>query len=261
MPARSIARPMTPSSASISRTRWPLPSPPIAGLHDISPIVARRMRQQRRARPDPRRRRRRLAAGMPAADHDDVVECDAAPLSMWRANCSEYRRPRGVSTSSRITRPGGQPQPVDSRGARPDSIGLKGTRHRAGYLEQIDVGRRVPRRTRGRQYQRQIVKNSLRAMIPRARKLRAKENARAATPRQKSARQSRRHAGLPLRRTQSSPHAGRSRPAAARRLDDYSSAAIGALRQAGRDVESAATRPRLRGNALPQSRDSGIAAR
>ena len=33
--------PMTPSSASISRTRCPLPSPPIAGLHDISPIVAR----------------------------------------------------------------------------------------------------------------------------------------------------------------------------------------------------------------------------
>src|SRR5215472_14594676 len=32
---------MIPSSASISRTRWPLPSPPIAGLHDISPIVAR----------------------------------------------------------------------------------------------------------------------------------------------------------------------------------------------------------------------------
>src|SRR6516225_1213304 len=41
IPARSIARPIMPSSASISRTRWPLPSPPIAGLHDISPIVAR----------------------------------------------------------------------------------------------------------------------------------------------------------------------------------------------------------------------------
>ena len=40
MPARSIARPMIPSSASISRTRCPLPSPPIAGLHDISPIVS-----------------------------------------------------------------------------------------------------------------------------------------------------------------------------------------------------------------------------
>ena len=41
IPARSIARPMSPSSASISRTRCPLARPPIAGLHDISPIVAR----------------------------------------------------------------------------------------------------------------------------------------------------------------------------------------------------------------------------
>src|SRR5262249_2130770 len=31
-----------PSSASISRTRWPLPKPPIAGLQDIAPIVANR---------------------------------------------------------------------------------------------------------------------------------------------------------------------------------------------------------------------------
>jgi hypothetical protein len=42
MPAASAARAITPSSASISRTRWPLPRPPIAGLHDISPIVAKR---------------------------------------------------------------------------------------------------------------------------------------------------------------------------------------------------------------------------
>ncbi len=33
---------MTPSRASISRTRWPLPIPPMAGLQDISPIVAAR---------------------------------------------------------------------------------------------------------------------------------------------------------------------------------------------------------------------------
>ncbi len=40
MPARSIARPMMPSRASISRTRWPRPRPPIAGLHDIAPMVS-----------------------------------------------------------------------------------------------------------------------------------------------------------------------------------------------------------------------------
>ena len=41
MPAASATRPIRPSRASISRTKWPLPRPPIAGLHDISPIVAK----------------------------------------------------------------------------------------------------------------------------------------------------------------------------------------------------------------------------
>ena len=42
MPAASAARPISPSSASTSRTRCPLPIPPIDGLQDISPIVFRR---------------------------------------------------------------------------------------------------------------------------------------------------------------------------------------------------------------------------
>src|SRR3984885_8898143 len=42
MPAASAAHAITPSRASISRTRWPLPKPPIAGLQDISPMVAKR---------------------------------------------------------------------------------------------------------------------------------------------------------------------------------------------------------------------------
>ena len=46
--------PSTPSSASISRTRCPLPRPPMAGLQDISPSVSRacgsRARSGRRAR-------------------------------------------------------------------------------------------------------------------------------------------------------------------------------------------------------------------
>ena len=37
IPAWSAAQPMTPSKASISRTMWPFPRPPMAGLHDISP--------------------------------------------------------------------------------------------------------------------------------------------------------------------------------------------------------------------------------
>ena len=35
IPASSAATPMTPPSASISRTRWPFAIPPMAGLHDI----------------------------------------------------------------------------------------------------------------------------------------------------------------------------------------------------------------------------------
>ena len=74
MPARSIARPMTPSSASISRTRWPLREPADRRVARHLADRRARMRQQRRARAEPRRRRRRLAPGMPAADHDDVVD-------------------------------------------------------------------------------------------------------------------------------------------------------------------------------------------
>src|SRR5688572_24896074 len=40
IPPRSMARAMIPSRASISRTRCPLANPPIAGLQDISPILA-----------------------------------------------------------------------------------------------------------------------------------------------------------------------------------------------------------------------------
>src|SRR5438552_4796695 len=42
MPPRSATRPIRPSNASISRTRCPFPRPPIAGLQDIAPIVAKR---------------------------------------------------------------------------------------------------------------------------------------------------------------------------------------------------------------------------
>ena len=40
IPDLSATSPITPSNASISLTRCPLPKPPIAGLQDISPIVS-----------------------------------------------------------------------------------------------------------------------------------------------------------------------------------------------------------------------------
>ena len=39
IPVASAASPISPPSASISRTICPLASPPIAGLHDIAPIL------------------------------------------------------------------------------------------------------------------------------------------------------------------------------------------------------------------------------
>jgi hypothetical protein len=54
MKVRSIQRPISPPSASISRTRWPLAGPPIDGLQGISAtwssfIVSNRVRQPSRA--------------------------------------------------------------------------------------------------------------------------------------------------------------------------------------------------------------------
>src|SRR5262249_5608333 len=40
MPASSVASAIAPPRASISLTRWPLPMPPIEGLHDIWPSVS-----------------------------------------------------------------------------------------------------------------------------------------------------------------------------------------------------------------------------
>ena len=47
----------------------------MAGLQDISPMVAKRVGDQRRARAHARGRGRGLAAGMAAADNDDVEAC------------------------------------------------------------------------------------------------------------------------------------------------------------------------------------------
>src|SRR3990172_4489823 len=54
--ARSVARPITPPRASISRTTVPLATPPIAGLHDIWPIVSRLLVTRATCPPCPRDR-------------------------------------------------------------------------------------------------------------------------------------------------------------------------------------------------------------
>ena len=63
---------MTPSSASISRTRWPLPSPADRGIAGHFTNAVKTLRHQGRSRAQPRRRQRRLHACMPAAHHHHV---------------------------------------------------------------------------------------------------------------------------------------------------------------------------------------------
>jgi len=68
MPAASATRPISPSNASISRTRCPFPSPPIAGLQDIAPMVAKRWVTRAVLAPRRAAARRSFAAGMAAAE-------------------------------------------------------------------------------------------------------------------------------------------------------------------------------------------------
>src|ERR1700722_6618116 len=100
MAARSIARPITPSSASISRTRWPLASPPIAGLHDISPIVSRRWVTSAVRAPS---RAAAAAASQPAWPPPTTTTSYFARASLMRRN---VRRPlRAVEVSRETSLP------------------------------------------------------------------------------------------------------------------------------------------------------------
>ena len=77
MPVASIARPIKPPSASISRTRCPFAVPPIAGLHGMCATVSIDSVQIADVAPHARRRPRRFHAGVARADDDDV-ECVTA---------------------------------------------------------------------------------------------------------------------------------------------------------------------------------------
>ena len=64
--------PSTHPQASISRTRWPLPRPPMAGLHDIAPTVAKRWVTRAVLAPIRAAALAALRSRMAAADDDDV---------------------------------------------------------------------------------------------------------------------------------------------------------------------------------------------
>ena len=72
MAVASVRTPIAPPSASISRTIWPLATPPIAGLQLIWPTVSQFIVKQRGPQPHPRRGQRGLEPGMAGAHHDHI---------------------------------------------------------------------------------------------------------------------------------------------------------------------------------------------
>ena len=87
MPASSAATAISPSSASISRTRCPLPMPPIAGLQDMAPIVSSRWVNSRVRAPN---RAAAAAASQPAWPPPTTITskpCSIPCLSPSKAGC------------------------------------------------------------------------------------------------------------------------------------------------------------------------------
>ena len=68
----SVARPMMPPRASTSRTTVPLAIPPMAGLHDICPIVSRFWVSSSVRAAQAGGHGGGLGAGVATADDDDV---------------------------------------------------------------------------------------------------------------------------------------------------------------------------------------------
>ena len=79
VPVRSAARPISPPSASSSRTRWPLAVPPTAGLQLMTRDAIALEGEGEGGQAHARARERRLAAGMAQTHHDDVVARLHAP--------------------------------------------------------------------------------------------------------------------------------------------------------------------------------------
>ena len=151
-----MASPMRPPSASISRTRWPLAVPPIAGLQGICPTVSSESVtsatwQPRRAaaqaastarRGRRRRRRRRTCNGASFAD--------AEPLENMRAERRRSSRPTISSNRSRALLQIGEqrtlPAPL-SASVRPRSRAPRASSSRA-TCRTLEMAGEIARRIR-----------------------------------------------------------------------------------------------------------------
>src|SRR5262249_22941615 len=166
MPAWSMARPMTPSSASISRTRWPLARPPMAGLQDISPIVSRRWVSRSVRAPV---RAEAAAASQPAwpppitiTSQEEWGQEKEADMVSTRNAPGERGRCWPPYTPKRLGGRAGPPQPANHGDARPYGLDQAegpgplqesiGRAHQAGAGEGQDEPVRAPFQGVGHQH-------------------------------------------------------------------------------------------------------------
>ncbi len=103
MPPRSATRPIRPSKASISRTRWPLPRPPMAGLQLMAPTVAKRCVTSAVRAPMRALTARGLATGMAAAN-DHNVETRTYRLCHGRAFSGARGRGQKIPVLPNVSR-------------------------------------------------------------------------------------------------------------------------------------------------------------
>src|SRR5690242_9025303 len=86
MPVASIARPIKPPSASISRTRWPFADPPTAGLHGMWATVSLESVQRPTCAP---RRAAAYAASHPACPAPTTMTSYVIPMLLSDAELRE----------------------------------------------------------------------------------------------------------------------------------------------------------------------------
>ena len=170
MPVASIARPISPPSASISRTRWPFAVPPIAGLHGISATVSGESVQSPTRQPSRAAAHAASHPACPAPMTTTSKSCEQHASTfptqnlakIWRSRSSGVRRPvisssacaRGAEIGQHqfFGRAGGER--VAARGRCASRAASTSARCRtfeiAGASRQSSRDRSAPRRSRSR---------------------------------------------------------------------------------------------------------------
>ena len=122
MPVASIASPISPPSASISRTRCPFAVPPTAGLQGMCATVAPGKRAEADPASHPRRGAGGLHSGVSRPDHDDIESIAHFGSSLVTFRCRTARRSvRGPHPAPAFREISSNARRASSRSARTSS--------------------------------------------------------------------------------------------------------------------------------------------